>query len=118
MVCAVMMSMPSMLVRSTPQMRVNSVSKSRRGAFFAGDFFFFLGFAITAAAVIAKPRKKKKSPAKNAPRLDLETELTRICGVDLTSIDGIDIMTAQTIVARSEERRVGKECRSRWSPYH
>jgi len=23
-----------------------------------------------------------------------------------------------TIVARSEERRVGKECRSRWSPYH
>ena len=23
-----------------------------------------------------------------------------------------------TFVARSEERRVGKECRSRWSPYH
>ena len=23
-----------------------------------------------------------------------------------------------TIVDRSEERRVGKECRSRWSPYH
>ena len=23
-----------------------------------------------------------------------------------------------TIVHRSEERRVGKECRSRWSPYH
>ena len=23
-----------------------------------------------------------------------------------------------TEVARSEERRVGKECRSRWSPYH
>ena len=22
------------------------------------------------------------------------------------------------IVGRSEERRVGKECRSRWSPYH
>ena len=21
-------------------------------------------------------------------------------------------------LARSEERRVGKECRSRWSPYH
>ena len=27
-----------------------------------------------------------------------------------TAIDGAD--------ARSEERRVGKECRSRWSPYH
>ena len=23
-----------------------------------------------------------------------------------------------TIMCRSEERRVGKECRSRWSPYH
>ena len=22
------------------------------------------------------------------------------------------------LIARSEERRVGKECRSRWSPYH
>ena len=25
---------------------------------------------------------------------------------------------AMKIVLRSEERRVGKECRSRWSPYH
>ena len=23
-----------------------------------------------------------------------------------------------SLVSRSEERRVGKECRSRWSPYH
>ena len=25
---------------------------------------------------------------------------------------------ANMLAARSEERRVGKECRSRWSPYH
>ena len=25
---------------------------------------------------------------------------------------------ADSIIVRSEERRVGKECRSRWSPYH
>ena len=25
---------------------------------------------------------------------------------------------SESIPARSEERRVGKECRSRWSPYH
>src|SRR5476649_1987977 len=25
---------------------------------------------------------------------------------------------ARSVIARSEERRVGKECRSRWSPYH
>ena len=24
----------------------------------------------------------------------------------------------EILVLRSEERRVGKECRSRWSPYH
>ena len=28
-----------------------------------------------------------------------------------------DEMGSET-VTRSEERRVGKECRSRWSPYH
>ena len=28
------------------------------------------------------------------------------------------IMTATSVSIRSEERRVGKECRSRWSPYH
>ena len=27
-------------------------------------------------------------------------------------------MNAQYKAKRSEERRVGKECRSRWSPYH
>ena len=26
--------------------------------------------------------------------------------------------TETTQAVRSEERRVGKECRSRWSPYH
>ena len=27
-------------------------------------------------------------------------------------------LVERTVMARSEERRVGKECRSRWSPYH
>ena len=32
---------------------------------------------------------------------------------------GIDMYTLMCIkLMRSEERRVGKECRSRWSPYH
>ena len=30
----------------------------------------------------------------------------------------IDRLAAQHMLTRSEERRVGKECRSRWSPYH
>ena len=30
----------------------------------------------------------------------------------------LEIIINAAILARSEERRVGKECRSRWSPYH
>ena len=30
----------------------------------------------------------------------------------------IQVITKSNKVVRSEERRVGKECRSRWSPYH
>ena len=29
-----------------------------------------------------------------------------------------DRLPLQMALTRSEERRVGKECRSRWSPYH
>ena len=32
---------------------------------------------------------------------------------------GLDIVQGSAgVLIRSEERRVGKECRSRWSPYH
>src|SRR5256885_2962390 len=31
---------------------------------------------------------------------------------------GLSHVRAQDLAQRSEERRVGKECRSRWSPYH
>ena len=31
---------------------------------------------------------------------------------------GFEVYEADRFVLRSEERRVGKECRSRWSPYH
>src|SRR2546429_4560292 len=30
----------------------------------------------------------------------------------------LSVVVAGLTVSRSEERRVGKECRSRWSPYH
>ena len=36
----------------------------------------------------------------------------------LFSIIGLALVLFITIIFRSEERRVGKECRSRWSPYH
>src|SRR5256885_15132307 len=31
---------------------------------------------------------------------------------------GLDLGDPESATPRSEERRVGKECRSRWSPYH
>ena len=47
----------------------------------------------------AQPKDKKAKPAKNAPRFDLRSEMQRITGVDLTRIDGIDVMVAQTILS-------------------
>ena len=40
--------------------------------------------------------------------------------LDTTNADQFqaDIQPLMTSPKRSEERRVGKECRSRWSPYH
>src|SRR5260370_37927225 len=65
-----------------------------------------------------------------------ETELSRQMTTSTTSIDIMGLQAAyanlhtdqerdyfmqryhDVISSRSEERRVGKECRSRWSPYH
>ena len=33
-------------------------------------------------------------------------------------VDNIYGLPGDSVDTRSEERRVGKECRSRWSPYH
>src|SRR3989441_10793367 len=41
--------------------------------------------------------------------LSLEAMLDKITALGLEAVE---------IGTRSEERRVGKECRSRWSPYH
>ena len=38
--------------------------------------------------------------------------------IDNTENKATQVFKASTASLRSEERRVGKECRSRWSPYH
>jgi transposase len=58
--------------------------------------------AASVAEDVTQPAGKKKRSRrnnKNLPRFDLKAELQRVCGVDLTSIDGIDVLTAQTVVA-------------------
>jgi transposase len=46
-----------------------------------------------------KKRKKLQQRRKNEPNFNLEAELYRLFGVDLTRIDGIDVVTAQVILS-------------------
>jgi len=60
--------------------------------------------ATSSSGAVAAQRKRKRKkaggkPRKNEPKFDLQEELTRICGVDLTTIDGVDVMTVQTWVS-------------------
>ena len=53
-------------------------------------------------------------------------DIARLSGVGKSTVSrvlnnesGVSQRTRERVEAvRSEERRVGKECRSRWSPYH
>ena len=48
----------------------------------------------------------------STPKVDIER--AKIYTDSYRETEGEDVL----ILLRSEERRVGKECRSRWSPYH
>ena len=57
------------------------------------------------------------------PLLDDQNTPYVLLSVIGVMVETIVIMAAYSLVIvkkyeRSEERRVGKECRSRWSPYH
>ena len=45
------------------------------------------------------PPQKKKRAGGNSPQFALDKELVRIAGVDFTRIEGINVMTAQTILS-------------------
>ena len=50
----------------------------------------------------------KKAVENTKPLLEVKTR----------RVGGANYQVPVEVAARSEERRVGKECRSRWSPYH
>lgn len=45
------------------------------------------------------PKRKSRKPRKNQAHFDLATVIFHTVGVDLTAIDGIDALTAQTIIS-------------------
>jgi transposase len=54
----------------------------------------------SAAAPSKKPSKRRKHKLqKNQPVFDLAAELERTLGVDMTAIDGVDVMTTQVILS-------------------
>ena len=78
-----------------------------------------------AQATVALEKAKKREPEKASIRealgiayfrihryAEAESEFRKM--LELAPVDDY----AHYALGRSEERRVGKECRSRWSPYH
>src|SRR2546422_5242237 len=57
-----------------------------------------------------------EAKAHSATILEIETALAKACKSRADLRD--PIANYHKVTVRSEERRVGKECRSRWSPYH
>ena len=54
-------------------------------------------------------------------RIEQNTDMANVADTAVVtgSSSGIGLALSRMLVKnRSEERRVGKECRSRWSPYH
>ena len=62
-------------------------------------------------------QKKDFTPQHSALAEHADSYLSKIIGKYKNEIDTI-YHYEEDMLTRSEERRVGKECRSRWSPYH
>jgi len=48
-----------------------------------------------------EPAKGKRAGSRNAPAYDLRTQLFKMCGVDLTRIDGINVTTAMAVISET-----------------
>ena len=75
--------------------------------------------AVMVTMVVRMAKDNKKHPLSVVVSFGCKASVVGT-EVDLTGFDSCVLRLAQRGVppVRSEERRVGKECRSRWSPYH
>src|SRR5256885_7253330 len=67
--------------------------------------------AASKAASVAVGARRRANPAGMTARYDASAVFT---ASDMSFCEKVTVSP----LPRSEERRVGKECRSRWSPYH
>src|SRR3712207_8036674 len=76
--------------------------------------------ALPIFASSARPRKYPASAPSKIPNIkDIVTATMPTLRLTLVpTINRLNISRPNLSEPRSEERRVGKECRSRWSPYH
>src|SRR5256885_5378028 len=91
-------------------------------------FFFFQAedgirdYKVTGVQTCALPILWSPAGAERAYEFAETAAAAQALGLGLQSVElalGGDLESAfERILQRSEERRVGKECRSRWSPYH
>ena len=58
-----------------------------------------LGSKVDLEAQPLGPKPKGKKSGRNTPRFDLRTELYRITGIDWAQVNGMDVVTAQTVIA-------------------
>ena len=78
-------------------------------------------FATTLPLAASKTDWSEFLPEKLLPAIGdtfYMVSITMLCAGLVGLIVGALLYTTREGNIRSEERRVGKECRSRWSPYH
>ena len=73
---------------------------------------------VQEAVIKTIPKKKKCKKAKWLSEEALQTAVKRREAKSKGEKERYTHLNAEFQRIRSEERRVGKECRSRWSPYH
>ena len=86
------------------------------------SIFAFVIYAVVIIAVISLLASSMNSANSQQKEISIEELWTKIENGEIYSAyynrnDG-SILAVEKSDNRSEERRVGKECRSRWSPYH